>query len=170
LEVYDFSFSPSIDAALVTVTPDLSGMGLSFSSSSLLPPNYVVTYGVASTAFFRVGMSLIPPTGVPPGTINVGELVCLGALFTAGPTCPGSTTTLNLFDGNSGSLLVSSTSISPQAFLGIQDTITTDSTYSLGGIENTFSYTPTPEPGTVLLFAIGLLGMLSRRPGLFRRC
>lgn len=188
LTFYNFSLVSTLDvplpadASLITVTPDQSDMGLDFSSSSLFQVTgaesgtYVLTYSVDAhqdPVSVMEGMPLDPHRR-SPAQVSVLTAISLGADFT-GLGCPLGTpcTSLNLFSGDTGSVLNASVSFAPVDIVGMQETISLQAgggAVNLASLDNTFTtVSTTPEPHSGLLCALGILGLLGWRRDLFRR-
>jgi hypothetical protein len=96
--------------------------------------------------------------------------ISLGADFT-GLGCPLAIpcTSLDLFNGDSGSVLSGSVSFTPVDIVGIQETISLQAgggSVTLASLDNTFTVaSPVPEPHSGLLCALGVLGLLAWRRG-----
>jgi hypothetical protein len=101
------------------------------------------------------------------GSVFVDETVCLGAML---PSCTGGQfEQLSVYDYSGGTKLFDELSFAGVSFVDVEKDIEinagTDGTARLSLVTNQFSESTTPEPGSIVLFGSGVLGLA----GLLRR-
>jgi hypothetical protein len=179
--VYNFMFSvPSMSAGYtpvsdtnITVTPtfsedvfSLNFASTGFSVSSGQSVEYLIGYTWDPGDDVQSMDDLEDPTFTTPGFSNITSVGCLNSAFSG--TCPTSTISVNVFDGPSSTQLADSTSFTPVAVLGVQNTINLEGgsggSASMNGFTNEVTI---PEPAT-WLGCVVFLGLLSLRRMLFR--
>jgi PEP-CTERM motif. len=154
----------------ITVTPgsNTGRPSLNFASSGFnVAVNGSVQYLIAytwdpSNPIQSMDDFMDPPSAVL-GFAKVTTVGCLGAAWTAGPTCPTSNTaSVNVFDNNGVTQFNNSVSFSPVFILGIRNTIDLQ---ALGGSASFDSFgdeNVLPEPGTWGFCAAGLALLAAR--------
>jgi hypothetical protein len=175
--VDNFTFSGSGYSALsdtqIMVTPSFTPSSYTLAFSSIpsggfsVPSGQSVLYQINFTwdpVVVRAEDDLSDPTHAP-GSSTVTTNLCAGGLF--GVTCTSPTNTLTVSDNGISPILTASASFAPVTVVDTQTSIALNGGPSGEGGSSSitgFSETVfTPEPGTVLLVAMGLL-LLWRRP------
>ncbi len=165
-----------IPAGSITVTPitTAGNPGFQFgagwfasTASGILEQDSLIQYTAnSSTPITDLSLSIGGVSWTGTGAVLVNETACLGAVF---PSCSGGQViTLSVFDSSVGSKLFDSASFAGVTEIDLQKDISvqagTNGSAALTTVTNQFSGT-TPEPGSLVLFGSGVLGL----GGLLRR-
>ena len=131
---------------------------------SLIGYDVTVNPGGALITDVSLGIGGVGFSGT--GSVFVDETVCLGAML---PSCTGGQfEQLSVYDYSGGTKLFDELSFAGVSFVDVEKDIEinagTDGTARLSLVTNQFSET-TPEPGSIVLFGSGVLGLA----GLLRR-
>jgi len=102
-----------------------------------------------------------PPAAVL-GFAKVTTVGCLGAAWTAGPTCSTSTASVNVFDNNGATQFNNSTSFAPVFILGIRTTIDLQALGGSASFDSFGNESVLPEPATWGYCAAGLALLAAR--------
>jgi hypothetical protein len=155
-----------IDASQITVTPDVSGMGLDFSSNSLFnltasqSVELAVTYEVLAPGLTQMGSTLVSPVLTAQGSINLQENLCPGCVPNQGG-CVLSATSVDLSDSNTASQLSGFASFASVSTVWVGDCFhfTGAAASIMNSPDNVQSTGPpsAPEPYSILLCFLGLL-------------
>lgn len=122
---------------------------------------YSATVNPGGTPITDLSLSIAGVDWTGTGAISVAETVCLGAML---PSCSGGTIrTLSVFDSAGGTQLFDSITFSGVTFVDVAKDIQieagTSGMASVSLVTNQFSEQPTPEPGSIMLFGSGVLGL-----------
>ena len=104
---------------------------------------------------------LITHSPVFPGIAKVTTKLCAGSTF--GALCPPPTNTLTVFHDGVSPQLTDVTYFSPVTLIGTQSFINLDANGASANMDGFVTSVFAPEPGTVGLFATGLVGLVLRR-------
>ena len=175
--VYSGSSNPpgyGIPAGSIVVTPitTAGNPGFQFSagwfastSSAVLEEDSLIQYtvnvnqGGSPITDLSLSMGGVAWTGT--GSVTVDETACLGAML---PACSGGQVIkLSVFDSSSGTKLFDSATFAGVTEVDVDKDITvaagTNGSASLSVVTNQYSEGAAPEPGSIVLFGSGVLGL-----------
>ncbi len=121
---------------------------------------YTVTVNQGGNPITDLSLSIGGVSWTGTGSVLVNETACLGAVF---PSCTGGQEiTLSVYDSSVGSKLFDSASFAGVSEVDVEKDITvqagTNGSAAVSLVTNQFSET-TPEPGSLVLFGSGVLGL-----------
>jgi hypothetical protein len=178
----NFGFTPlgasggalPLAANQINVTPTVSGkISLNFASSGFVVTGaqsvqYLIGYTLDPSDPIQSMDDVMDPPSAVIGFAKVTTADCLGAAWTAGPTCStGNTVTLNVFDSNGATQFTDSKTFAPVFILGVRNTIDLEAMNGSASFDSFGNTSTVPELPTWGYCAAGLILLAALKPAKF---